>query len=367
MENFIPIAQPVFGKREEKLVLEGIRSGWVSSAGKFISQFEKSFADFCHSKHGVATSSGTTALHLCLVTLGIGPGDEVLIPSMTFVATANAVSYTGATPVFIDSEMETWNLDPEKIKEKINKRTRAIIPVHLYGHPANMGIITAIGKKYGLFIIEDAAEAHGALYKGKVVGSIGDAACFSFYGNKIITTGEGGMVVTHSKAFAEKVRLLRDHGTSKKRKFYHPKMGFNYRMTNLQAALGLAQMERIDEFIEKKIFIARTYEKYLKPLIPDIVLQPQASWAKSVFWMYSILIQKRGKKNRDYLINSLRKSKIDSRPFFFPLHATPRYKTAEKLPNANLLGQTGINLPSSFNLSEQQIQFICEKIKTSLT
>lgn len=362
MENFIPVAQPVLGKEEEKMVLEGLRSGWVSSAGKFINEFEAAFAKFCNVKYGVTTSNGTTALHLALVAADIGPGDEVLIPSMTFVATANAVSYTGATPVFIDSEMETWNLDPEKIKEKINKKTRAIIPVHLYGHPAEMGMIMKIAKKYGLLVIEDAAEAHGALYKGKKVGSIGDAACFSFYGNKIITTGEGGMIVTNNRSFAEKVRMLRDHGASKKRKFYHPKLGFNYRMTNLQAALGLAQMNRINEFIDRKIEIAALYEKLLKPLIPNVILQPKASWAKNVFWMYSILIPNKGKKNRDFLIKELRKKKIDSRPFFFPIHATPRYKTGEKLSNAEYLGHTGMNLPSSTNLEESKIEYICKKI-----
>lgn len=359
----IPMAQPVLGKEEEKLVLEGLRSGWVSSAGKFINQFEDAFAQFCNTKYGVTTSNGTTALHLALVAADIGPGDEVLIPSMTFVATANAVTYTGATPIFIDSEMDTWNLDPEKIKEKINQRTKAIIPVHLYGHPADMGIIMAIARKYSLLVIEDAAEAHGALYRGKKVGSLADAACFSFYGNKIITTGEGGMIVTNNRVFAGRVKMLRDHGASKKRKFYHPKLGFNYRMTNLQAALGLAQMTRINEFIEDKIRIAKAYQKLLEPLVPRIVLQPTASWAKNVFWMYSILIPGgKGKRNRDFVIKQLRKKGIDSRPFFFPIHATPRYKTGEKLPNAEYLGKTGMNLPSSVNIEQEKIEFICKKI-----
>ena len=360
--SFIPIAQPELGKEEERLVLEGLRSGWVSSAGKFINEFEESFAAFCNTKYGISTSNGTTALHLCLAASGIGPGDEVLIPSLTFVATANAVSYTGAKPVFIDSEMETWNLDPEKIKEKINKRTKAIIPVHLYGHPANMGIILAIAKKYGLLVIEDAAEAHGALYKGRKVGSLGDAACFSFYGNKIITTGEGGMIVTGNRLFAEKVKVLRDHGMSKKRKFYHPKLGFNYRMTNLQAALGLGQMKRIDEFVERKITIAELYTKHLTPLSGRITLPPHASWAKSVYWMYSILIPNKGLKKRDNLIKELKKQGVDSRPFFFPLHSISRYKTAENLINATNLSKSGINLPSSFNLKETDIKYICHKI-----
>lgn len=365
-EKFIPVAQPVFGKEEEKLLLEGLRSGWVSSAGKFISEFEDSFAKFCDSKYAVTTSNGTTALHLCLAASGIGPGDEVLIPSLTFVATANAVSYTGAKPVFIDSELETWNLDPQKIKEKINRKTKAIIAVHLYGHPADMGIIKSIGKKYGLWVFEDAAEAHGALYNGKKVGSLGDAACFSFYGNKIITTGEGGMIVTNNKSFAQKIGILRDHGMSKTRKFYHPKLGFNYRMTNLQAALGLGQMKRINEFIDKKIEVAKTYEKYLSPLVPKITLPPQASWAKSVFWMYSILISS-NRKSRDLLIKKLKKQGIDSRPFFYPLHKTPRFQTKDALPNAQSLSDKGINLPSGVNLTQKDIKYISQSLISFLS
>ena len=203
----IPVAEPFIGKEEEELVLAGLRSGWVSSVGKYIHQFEREFASYCNVKYGITTSNGTTALHLALVALNIGPGDEVIVPSMTFIATANAVTYTGAKPVFIDSELETWNIDPEKIKAKINKRTKAIIPVHLYGHPANMGLILTIARKYNLSVLEDAAEAHGALYKQKKVGSLGEMGCFSFYGNKIITTGEGGMITTNNKVLADKIKM----------------------------------------------------------------------------------------------------------------------------------------------------------------
>ncbi len=358
----IPVAEPYLGKEEEELVLEGLRSGWVSSIGRFITEFEREFAKFCGVKYAITTSNGTAALHLSLVAANIGPGDEVIVPSMTFVATANVVSYTGAKPIFVDSETETWNIDPEKIKEKINQRTKAIIPVHLYGHPAEMGSIMRLAKKYGLLVIEDAAEAHGAMYKNKMVGSIGDTGCFSFFGNKIITTGEGGMVITNNKILAAKVKMLRDHGYSKKRRYYHPHLGFNYRMTNLQAAMGLAQLRKVSEILKKKRDNAMLYAKYLSPLVPEITLHPEAPWAKNVFWMYSILIHKKRSKTRDFLIRELKKAGIDSRPFFFPTHRLTRYKTAENMPVADMLGTTGINLPSSVNLSEDHIKFISDTI-----
>lgn len=362
MKMLIPVAEPVIGKEEEELVLDGLRSGWVSSIGKYIQQFEKEFAKFCNTKYAVTTSNGTAALHLALVAAGIGPGDEVIVPSLTFVATANAVVYAGAKPVFVDSELETWNIDPEKIKEKINRRTRAIIPVHLYGHSANMGQILAIARKYDLKVIEDAAEAHGAQYKGKVVGSLGDVGCFSFFGNKIMTTGEGGMITTNNKAYAAEVKVLRDHGQSRRRKYYHAKLGFNYRMTNLQAALGLAQLRKIDKIIERKREIAKLYAQGLKGLVPEITLHPEASWAKNIYWMYSIVIHKEGKKNRDYLMRELKKKGVDSRPFFFPIHRLPRYNENEHMSIADFLASSGLNLPSSVNLTDEQISSICGKI-----
>ncbi len=361
MNQIIPIAEPILGKEEEDLVLKGIRSGWISSIGEYINQFEERFSKYCNTKYGITTSNGTTALHLSLVAANIGVGDEVIIPSMTFVATANAVSYTGAKPVFVDSTMETWTIDPDKIKEKINRRTKAIIPVHLYGHPSEMGRILSIARKYGLIVIEDAAEAHGALYKGKKVGSLSDMACFSFYGNKIITTGEGGMILTDNKNLAKKIRMLRDHGISKRRRYYYPHLGFNYRMTNLQAALGIAQLKKIDQIIQRKREIAELYKKYLSPL-KNIYLQPEAKWAKNVFWMYSILVVKNGKKNRDFLIKQLKKRKIDSRPFFFPVHKLSRYKENDQCHIAEFLGSSGINLPSSVVLTDQQVKHVAENI-----
>lgn len=358
----ISVAEPYLGKLEEKFILDSVKSGWVSSIGKYIKLFEKNFAKFCNTKYAVATSTGTSALHLALAAADIGPGDEVILPSMTFVATGNAVLYTGAKPVLVDSEPFSWNIDPEKIKEKINRFTKAIVVVHLYGHPADMNPISAIARKYSLLLIEDAAEAHGALYLNKKVGSIGDIGCFSFYGNKIITTGEGGAVVTNNKVLATKIVNLRDHGTSKKRKYYNPKLGFNYRMTNPQAALGCAQLTKINYIINRKIEIAQLYAHFLHDKHPEITLHPQANWAKNVFWMYSILLQKKGKKNRDFLVKELKKRGIDTRPFFFPLHRLSRFKSNERMPIADSLARCGVNLPSSVNLTKKQIQFICENI-----
>lgn len=358
----IPVAEPIIGKEELNLVIKTIKSGWISSIGKNISKFENRFAEFCGAKYGVATTNGTSALHLCLEASKIGPGDEVIVPSMTFVATANAVVYTGANPVFVDSELETWNIDPDKIEPKINNKTKAIIPVHLYGHPANMDQILKLARKHNLLVFEDAAEAHGAEYKGNKVGSLGNAGCFSFYGNKIITTGEGGMVITNNKSFADKVRKLRDHGGSEKRRYYYPQLGFNYAMTNIQAAIGLAQLKKIGQIIKKKKEIYNIYNKYLSPLVPKIKLPPEAEWAKSVFWMFSILIPSEGEINRDFLIAELGKNGIDTRPFFFPLHKYKRFCANEELPIADYLGEKGINLPSGPKLNEEEIKYICNKI-----
>lgn len=358
----IPIAEPLLGQAEIDLVTDTIKSGWISSQGAYIEEFEKKFSHFCGAKYGIATSNGTTAIHLALAALGIGPGDEVIVPAMTFVATANPVSYTGATPIFVDSEFDTWNIDPEKIKEKITRNTKAIIPVHLYGHPANMKEIVNIAGKYGLYIVEDAAEAHGALCNGKRVGSIGDAGCFSFFANKVITTGEGGMIVTNNHELVKKARILRDHGASKRRKYHHPWLGYNYRLTNIQAALGVAQFNRIESILARKRQIAALYKKQLKKLVPLITLPPEEKWAKNIYWMYSILINGKGKKGRTYLMKELKRRGVETRPFFFPIHRLKRFGYQDHLPVAEYLGNTGINLPSSATVTDEQVKYISNQI-----
>jgi len=348
----IPVAEPSLGEEELKNVMEAVKSGWISSKGEFIEKFEKKFAKYCGVKYGIATSSGTTALHLALTALGIKKGDEVIVPDLTFIATANAITYCGARPVFVDSHPEYWCIDPEKIEEKITPRTRAIIPVHLYGHPCDMDTIMDIAKKYGLFVIEDAAEAHGAEYKGRKVGSFGDISCFSFYGNKIITTGEGGMCLTNNEKLAEKMRILRDHGMNPNKRYWHDVIGFNYRMTNIQAAVGVAQLKKLDKFIKKKRQIAMWYEEGLKELAEKemITLHPEMKWAKCVYWMYSILIEDKFGMKRDELMKKIEEKGIETRPFFYPIHEMPPYFNKERFPVAEEVSKRGINLPSSLFL-----------------
>jgi perosamine synthetase len=361
-DRFIPISEPLLSGHEIEYVSECVRSGWVSSLGKYIAEFEQRFADFCGVRHGIAVSNGTTALHLALVALGIASGDEVIVPTLTFIATANAVRYTGATPVFADSEAETWNLDAADVRRRVTPRTRAIIPVHVYGHPVDMDPLLELARQHGIHVIEDAAEAHGALYKGKRVGSLGEINAFSFYGNKIITTGEGGLLTTDDDALNEKVRFLRDHAMSPEKRYWHTDVGYNYRITNLQAALGVAQMERIEEFIAKKRRIAQLYNEGLRGL-DYLTLPPEASWATSVYWMYSILLAEDFPISRDDVMRRLRQQNIDSRPFFYPIHVQPPYRADLSLPVAEDLSRRGINLPSAVTLTEADIQRIAGALR----
>jgi perosamine synthetase len=361
MNYRIPVAEPEIGEEELQNVIEAVKSGWVSSKGPFIEEFEKSFSSYIGVKHGVATSNGTTALHLALVALGIGKGDRVLVPSLTFIAVANAVTYTGAEPIFVDSHPEYWCMDPSKIEEKIDDQTKAVIVVHLYGHPCDMDEIMRIAEDHGLHVIEDCAEAHGAECKGKKVGSFGIISCFSFYGNKIITTGEGGMCLTNNEELAEKMRILRDHGMSPQKKYWHEVIGFNYRMTNLQAAIGVAQLNKLDKFVEKKRKLAKIYNHFLNN-VKGLTLPPEMPWAKNVYWMYSILVKNEFGINRDHLIEKLANSGIESRPFFHPIHTMPPYKRNEKNLIAEKISKEGINLPSSVKLSSDDLEKIVNVI-----
>ena len=358
----LPVAEPSIGEKELSYVTDCIVSNWVSSSGKYVTQFESLFAQFCETQYAIATSNGTTALHLALLALDIGPQDEVLVPSLSFIATANAVTYTGAKPVFIDSERSTWNIDPDQLKRAITPRTKAIIPVHLYGHPADMDPILKIARQHKLAVIEDAAEAHGAEYKGKKVGGIADIGIFSFYGNKIITTGEGGMLVTNNPDIAQRVRLLRGHGMSTSKRYWHPVLGYNYRLTNIQAAIGVAQLERIETILKAKLQIAEYYEEQLKG-IPGITCPPRASWAKNVYWLYSIVVEKEYGMGRDPLMQELGLRHIDSRPFFPPIHTQPIYNTGEDLPICQELANKGLSLPSSTDLEEHEVDRVCQSIR----
>jgi perosamine synthetase len=358
----LPVAEPSLGERELLYVSECVLSGWVSSAGPFVTRFEELFAEFTGSRHAIAVSSGTAALHLALLGLGVGPGDEVIVPALTFVATANAASYTGAQPVFVDSEPGTWTIDPELIEGAITPRTKAIVVVHLYGHPADLDPILELAGRHGLPVVEDAAEAHGAGYKGNPVGGLGAVGVFSFYGNKIVTTGEGGMLVTDDGELAEKVRRLRAHGMSTERRYWHPVLGYNYRLTNIQAALGVAQMERIDELVAAKRRVARLYAEGLEG-VPGICLPPEASWASSVYWLYSVLVDEEAfGMGRDELMNRLAGEGLETRPVFTPLHLQPLYDTGARLPVAEQLAATGLSLPSAAGLSEEQVRRVTELV-----
>ncbi|MCK9355866.1 MAG: DegT/DnrJ/EryC1/StrS family aminotransferase [Dehalococcoidia bacterium] len=363
----IPIAEPFLGQEELNNVIEAVRSGWVSSKGRFIPEFEGGFAAYCGVNHGVATSNGTVALHLALTALGIGPGDEVIVPALTFIATANAVTYTGAKPVFVDSHPDYWCVDPTLIEPAITPRTKAIIPVHLYGHPCDMDPIMSVARRHRLYVVEDAAEAHGAEYRGKRVGSFGDISCFSFYGNKIITTGEGGMCVTSNDELAKTMRILRDHGMNPERRYWHDVVGFNYRMTNLQAALGVAQLARLDALVARKREIAGWYAEALKPLADEglLTLHPEMPWAKCVFWLYSVLLDGRLRNSAGRLLQELEAHAIEARPVFHPIPTMPPYSSAVAVGKvSSTISSTGVSLPSAPSLTPAQVSVVVRAVRS---
>lgn len=363
----IHVSEPSIGEKELVYVIAAINSGMVSgSTGEYIEKFENKFSEFCGVNFGIATTSGTTALHLCIAALGIGKGDEVIVSTFTNAATAFSVVYCGATPVVVDSEPETWNIDVNLIEEKITDRTKAILPVHIYGHPCDMDPILEIAESHGLYVIEDAAEAHGAKYKGKNVGGIGHAACFSFYANKIITTGEGGMIVTNDQELADKADLLRNLAFSREVRFQHNYVGYNYRLSNVLAAIGLAQLERIEDFITKKRGIAKLYSDELSD-VAGITLPIEKSWAKNVYWMYSILVEDEFGMSRDELMEELEKKGIETRTMFIPMNQQPAFHNmglfnGESCPVAESLSKKGLYLPSGIGLTEEQIKHICDTI-----
>ncbi len=358
----ISLTHPLFIGKEIEYVTDCISSTWVSS-GKYISLFEKKFAKFCDSAYSSTTSSGTSALHLIFLALKIKNGDEVLIPDLTYVSTANAVKYTGAKPVFIDVDKEIGTIDPSRIEEKITKRTKAIIVVHIYGHPADMDGINVIAKKHNLIVIEDACQAHGALYKGKKVGSLSKVGCFSFSGAKIITTGEGGMIVSDDENLIKNVASLKRNFTSKGNNFYHSDIGYNYRLTNIQAALGLAQLEKIQKLLGIKLKNAKLYNTFFKDE-KLIQIPHEKPWAKSSYWLYSMVLKKTGL--RDKLIDYLKDKGIETRPFFVPMHKLPMYKEKVKFPVTDYLSENGISLPSGLTLSTRDIDYVSTHVKKFL-
>ena len=316
MDEFIPVNEPFLGKREKELLLECVETGWISSEGPFVEKFENSFSKRVNRKFGISCSSGSAALDLAIAALEIGPGDEVIMPSFTIISCASAVIRSGAKPVLIDADPYTWNMNIEFVESAINKKTKAIMAVHIYGLPVDMDPILHLAKKYGIYIIEDAAELIGAEYKDKPCGSFGDISTFSFYPNKHITTGEGGMLTTNDSNLRDRCKSLRNLCFQKGKRFIHNELGWNYRMSNIQAALGIAQLERLEKTIEKKLLIGKTYNKNLRDM--DFLQLPlnQTSYAKNIYWVYGILIDKKLGK-ADKIMRKLKEMRISTRPFFF--------------------------------------------------
>lgn len=363
--HWMPVMEPALAGNELKYVMECIKTNWISSQGRFVTEFEAAFERHIGRGHALTVMNGTVALHLALAALGIGPGDEVLVPDLTFAASANAVLYTGARPVLVDVNAETWTIDPDAAEAAITPSTRAIMPVHLYGHPADMDALREIAGRHDLLLIEDAAEAVGARYRGEVVGSFGDAACFSFFGNKIITTGEGGMVVFARHEDWERARMLRDHGMSRERRYWHTDIGFNYRMTNLQAAIGLAQLERLDHVLEDKRRVSEAYHRAVAD-VPWLKRPPCASWADNVYWLYTVLVDPAGPLARDEVLGKLKANGIESRPIFFPLHEMPPYYVPEpggRFDVSTSVSRRGISLPSAPRLQDGEVQRVVDSLK----
>jgi perosamine synthetase len=365
----IPVAAADLSGNEETYVVDALRSSWISSSGAYINRFELEFAELCQTRCSVGVCNGTVALHLALLALDVRPGDEVIIPSLTYVATANACRYVGAEPVFVDVDPETWCIDPRKIEAAITTRTRGIIPVHLYGHPADMDAINHIAAVHGLWVVEDAAEAHLATYKGKRVGNLAPIATFSFYGNKIFTSGEGGALSLSDPNLEVRIRTLRGQGMDPMRRYYFPVVGYNFRMTNIQAAILCAQLERSDAIINARADVFALYRDRLQD-VEGLLMQPCATWAKPAPWLFSILVneQKFG-KSRDELALILQEHGIETRPFFVPLHKLPPYREkslqrGEVLPHTDGLASEGLNLPTYNKLRHEDILKITDIIKS---
>jgi len=367
----IPVNEPLLSERARTYVDECLTTGWISSEGRFIEAFEQQWAAYCGMGYGVAVSNGTTALEVAMAALRFEPGAEVIIPTFTIISCALAVIEARAVPVLVDSDPRTWCMDVSQIEAKITSRTRAIMPVHMYGHPVDMDPITSLAQRFDLSVVEDAAEAHGAQYKGRIVGGIGDLSCFSFYANKIITTGEGGMVLAKRSDQAERLRSLRNLAFRKDRRFLHTEIGHNYRLTNLQAAVGLSQVENIDEHVRRKRWIGKTYTEKLAGL-PQISLPVEEEWARNVYWMYGLVLSDDVRYDAEEFAKRLRAEGVDTRPFFIGMHEQPVLRNlgmfdGERYPVADRLARRGLYLPSGLTLTEEQLDAVCRAVHKVLT
>jgi len=367
MNNFIPVNEPLISKEAKKNVNDALNTGWISSSGKYVEEFENKFSKFIGMKYGVAVANGTAALHVALLAAGVGKGDEVIVPAFTMAATWLAVLYVGAVPVFVDCEEDTFNINTSLIEGVITSKTKAIIPVHIYGHSADMDPIIDIAKKHKIMVVEDAAEAHGGTYNGNLCGSMGDISCFSFYGNKIITTGEGGMILTNNKNYADEARRYKDLCHSVKKRFIHDGVGYNYRMTNLQAALGVGELDNIDRYLAVKKRMAEIYQKGLQD-VQGIRLPATKPNVSNVYWMYAILVDKnKFGMDKDRLRQKLLEKKIDTRDFFYSPKDHPvlkKYiKKGDNFPITEKISKEGLYLPSGLALTEEQQHRVIDAIK----
>jgi len=366
----IPVCEPALSAREAELVADCLRTGWISSAGKYLELFEEQWAAYCAMPHGIAVSSGTAALQIAVRALEFSPGDEVIMPTFTIISCAQAIVECGAVPVLVDSNPVNWQMDVTQIRQKITPKTRAIMVVHIYGHPADMQPISEIAAEFGLQIIEDAAEAHGAEYNGRKCGGFGDVSIFSFYANKLITTGEGGMVLTRDDTLAERARSLRNLCFQKQQRFRHDELGYNYRMTNIQAALGVAQFERIDQILERKRSIAQAYSEQLQD-VPGIVLPVEEPWARNVYWVWGILLEEETGLGGARFAEKLFKKGVGTRPFFLGMHEQPALKkmglfAGEHYPVAERLARQGLYLPTGLAITGEEIEQVCGAIRSTL-
>ena len=376
----IPVNEPLFGERELEYVTECVRTGWVSSAGRFINEFEEQWAAYCGRHYGIAVCNGTVALQVAVAALDLQPGDEVIMPTFTIISCALAVIYNDGVPVLVDSDPRTWCMDADHVKERITPRTRAIMLVHMYGHPVDMDPLLDLADEYGLAIIEDAAEAHGAEYLSRRdsnsplwrrCGSFGTLSAFSFYANKLITTGEGGMLLTDDPQLAEKVRSLRNLCFLPERRFYHEELGFNFRMTNLQAALGLAQLERMDEIVARKRWMGQEYTRRLKE-IEGLQLPVEKPWARNVYWMYGVVLSEETGMDAPQFAQRLRERGVDTRPFFLGMHEQPVFHKRglflnEHYPVAERIARQGLYFPSGLTLTEEQLMRVCDAVREVLS
>lgn len=345
--------------------MDCLKSTWISSAGKYLDRFEEGFAQVAGTKHAIACANGTVAIHLALLALGVKPGDEVIVPTLTFVACPNSVTYCGAKPVFVDVDPGIWSIDASKIEARITDKTRGIIAVHLRGHPADMATIMEIAQRRGLFVIEDAAQAHGAKVRGRPVGSIGNIGTFSFFGNKIMTTGEGGMITTNDDDAAQCIRLLKNQGMTKEHRYWHPVIGYNYRLTNIQAAIGLAQLERLSEAVLRHQQVAAWYQEDLAGL-KGVSWQQQKEWAHHIWWQFVAVIDEQFASDRDEVLGKLQQSGVDARRLYYPMHQVPIYKDhakGQEFPVADRLAARGVCLPTWSGLTREDVQYVCDHLR----